>query len=123
MLIINNLPTSGVEMKYARYNSPNGKVVTVEEFIEKAGTNYKDKKIFPYCSFCLEIVYPKGANSIYTRSYYAHYRNENSIEHCVETLKGKRNIQQKLTKQSPKKHNMLNLITRFVRGVLLTTSK
>ena len=50
-------------MKKACYGKPQGPEVTVQEFHERASSEYKANGIFPYCPQCSERVELYGINS------------------------------------------------------------
>ena len=50
----------------------NGPLVTVSQFLAKAGPNYKEREIFPYCPACDERVEVYGAHSLNVTSRFHH---------------------------------------------------
>ncbi|MGF1873319.1 hypothetical protein [Photobacterium indicum] len=105
-------------MKYAGYRSPNGKPITANEFIEKAGHDYKDRKTFPYCFHCKQIVYPKGVGSVHRNAYYAHLKYDNTVaptNYCIETLKGKQYAQLTINNLKKEKSSADTIINKIVR--------
>lgn len=58
----------------------NGKLCTPEEFLRKAGNDYKTKKIFPYCPECDEPLIVVNQSNISKPTFYKHYDLDKSID-------------------------------------------
>lgn len=59
-------------MERACYQRPGGPLVTVEQFLGRAGRDYKARGIHPYCPACQERVAPYGAHSVEVTSRFDH---------------------------------------------------
>lgn len=50
-------------MKKACFGTPEGRLMTAEDFIGNVGHDYQVKRIYPYCPACGETVFPFGTSS------------------------------------------------------------
>lgn len=73
-------------MKTACYGRPGGPLVTPEDFIKRAGPNYKRDGIFPYCEACGEKVDLYGVHNPNATSRFDHMNlssNADPLDDCI----------------------------------------
>ncbi|OOS00892.1 hypothetical protein B0187_00950 [Haemophilus paracuniculus] len=85
----------------ACFRKPNGILLSAEEFLKKAGNNYKENHIHPYCPECNEKLTLVNANSVDKATIYRHYPlespngqqiSEEAIDIC--SLRAKKSLRQ-----------------------------
>lgn len=64
----------------ACYGRPNGLQLSPEEFIKRAGNNYKLNNIYPYCPECDEKLIIVNVSSTLNNTFYKHYDLANDID-------------------------------------------
>lgn len=77
-------------MLKARYGTPDGPHVTPEQFMTRAGPDFKTKGIFPYCPSCKERVDPYGVHSPNVRSRFDHQNLAADIDPLNDCLEANR---------------------------------
>ena len=78
-------------MDFACYGSPDGPLVSPEEFMEKAGPRYKKRNIYPYCKACKQVVDPYGVHSTNVDSRFDHKDLRSDEDHLDDCILAKRN--------------------------------
>lgn len=77
-------------MLLACYGRIGGERVTPEEFMRRAGPNFREKGIFPYCSGCDERVDPYGVHSTNVASRFDHQNLGEDIDPLDDCLEANR---------------------------------
>ena len=67
-------------MDKALYGSPDGPLVTPKEFLDRAGPNYKEKGIIPYCPFCKEKAHLCGEHTLSISTRFDHVNIDKNVE-------------------------------------------